>query len=141
MVSLRPLLRFSRVWAGRSSGGWLWAGDTCNKRSAQPKAQTAGQQGTGHFGREPEVLAVFSFLSLAPICSLTPPQGTEKVKENSEEQKFFKTWKAAACREMVLTKAYLEGLFFGGGRTFKKYILIYLFVCIGLSAASRDLVF
>lgn len=138
MVSLRPLLRFSRalgrqVFPVDGSAGRHVQQEECSAQG--PNCWAAGDRA---LGREPEVLAVFSFLSLAPICSLTPPQGTEKVKENSEEQKFFKTWKAAACREMVLTKAYLEGLFFlGGEELFKKYILIYLFVCIGLSAASR----
>lgn len=130
MVSLRPLLRFSRalgrqVFPVDGSAGRHVQQEECSARG--PNCWAAGDRA---LGREPEVLAVFSFLSLAPICSLTPPQGTEKAKENSEEQKFCKTWNAAAYREMVLTKAYLEGLF-------KKYILIYLFVCIGLSAASR----
>ena len=128
MVSLRPLLRFSRalgrqVFPVDGSAGRHVQELECLARG--PNFWAAGDRARG---REPEVLAAFSFLSLAPICSPTPPQGTEKVKETQRSRKSLKRGKLQPVERRYLPKHIWKDFFFNMDHFLKIYFyaLVYL---------------
>lgn len=134
MVSLWPLLRFSRalgrqVFPVEGSAGRPVQEEDCSARG--PECRAAGDRARG---RQPEALAAFSFLSLAPICSPTPPQGTEKVKETQRSRRSLKRGKLQPAERWYLPKHIWKDFFLIW--TIKKiFICLHRFIC-----SKQDLV-